>query len=115
MATKTAHGGSFFGTQYHPEHTLVVSAALIEIRAAELVAEGFATEPSEALTMADDLRALAANPARRDLIWRYGIASEIIDPLRRTTEIGNWLRTVVRRQRLVAVISPLSAEPASPA
>jgi GMP synthase (glutamine-hydrolysing) len=102
MATKTAHGGSFFGTQYHPEHTLVVSAALLEMRAAELVEEGFATAPFDVLAMAADFRALAADPARRDLIWRYGIASEIMDPLRRTTEIGNWLRTVVRRQRLVA-------------
>jgi GMP synthase (glutamine-hydrolysing) len=102
MAAKTAHGGGFFGTQYHPEHTLVVSAALIEMRAAELVEEGFATQTSEVAAMAADCRALAADPARRDLIWRYGIASEIIDPPRRTTEIGNWLRTVVRRQRLVA-------------
>jgi GMP synthase (glutamine-hydrolysing) len=102
MATRTAHGGSFFGTQYHPEHTLVVSAALIEMRAAELVEEGFATDPSEVTAMAADYRALAAAPTRRDLIWRYGIASEIIDPLRRTTEIGNWLRTVVRRQRVAA-------------
>jgi GMP synthase (glutamine-hydrolysing) len=102
MAATTAHGGSFFGTQYHPEHTLVVSAALIEMRAAELVQEGFATAPSEVTTMAADYRALAAKPTRRDLIWRYGIASEIIDPLRRTTEIGNWLRTIVRRQRVAA-------------
>jgi GMP synthase (glutamine-hydrolysing) len=102
MATKTAHGGSFLGTQYHPEHTLVVSAALLEMRAAELVDEGFATVPADVLAMAADFRALAADPARRDLTWRYGIASEIMDPLRRTTEIGNWLRTVVRRQRLVA-------------
>jgi GMP synthase (glutamine-hydrolysing) len=102
MATKTAHGGSFFGTQYHPEHTLMVSAALIEMRAAELVEEGFATEPSEIIAMATDIRALATDPARRDLIWRYGIASEIIDPQRRTTEIGNWLSTIVRSQRAAA-------------
>jgi GMP synthase (glutamine-hydrolysing) len=29
MAARTSRGGSFFGTQYHPEHTLLVSAALI--------------------------------------------------------------------------------------
>jgi GMP synthase (glutamine-hydrolysing) len=52
--------------------------------------------------MAADCRALAADPTRRDLIWRYGIASEIIDPLRRMTEIDNWLRPFARRQRLVA-------------
>jgi GMP synthase (glutamine-hydrolysing) len=79
----------------HPEHTLAVSAALIEMRAAELVEEGFGIEPSAIIAMAADYRTLAANPTRRDLIWRYGIASEIIDPIRRTTEIGNWLQTVV--------------------
>jgi GMP synthase (glutamine-hydrolysing) len=91
--------GSFHGTQYHPEHTLAVSAALIEMRAAELVEERFGTEPSEIVEIAADYRALDAEPTRRDLIWRYGIASEIIDPIRRTTEIGNWLRTVVVPRR----------------
>ena len=101
MAARTPQGGSFFGTQYHPEHTLLVSAALIELRASELVAEGFG-ERAEIVAMAGDYRKLAAEPARRDLIWRYGIASEIIDPIRRTTEIGNWLRTVVEPRRLAA-------------
>ena len=102
IATKTPCGGSFLGTQYHPEHTLAVSAALIEMRAMELVEEGFGTERSEIIAIAADYRVLAAEPTRRDLIWRYGIASEIMDPIRRTTEIGNWLRTVVERRQLLA-------------
>jgi GMP synthase (glutamine-hydrolysing) len=96
IATQTPWRGSFVGTQYHPEHTLAVSAALMEMRAAELVEEGFATEPSEIGAIAADYRALDAEPTRRDLIWRYGIASEIMDPIRRTTEIGNWLRSIVK-------------------
>jgi len=68
----------------------------MEMRAAELVEEGFATEPSEIGAIAADYRALDAEPTRRDLIWRYGIASEIMDPIRRKTEIGNWLRTIVK-------------------
>ena len=32
--------------------------------------------------------------SRSLVIWCYGIASEIMDPIRRTTEIGNWLRTI---------------------
>jgi GMP synthase (glutamine-hydrolysing) len=82
--------------------TLAVSAALIEIRAAELVEEGFGIEPSEIVAIAADYRALHAEPTRRDLVWRYGIASEIMDPVRRTTEIGNWLLTVVERRGFVA-------------
>ncbi len=99
IAVQTAGRGSFHGTQYHPEHTLAVSAALIEIRAVELVEEGFGTNPSEIVAIAADYRALDAEPARRDLIWRYGVASEIMDPIRRTIEIGNWLRTVVVPRR----------------
>ena len=95
-------GGSFFGTQYHPEHTLAVSAALMEMRAAELVDEGFGVEPGEIIAMAADFRTLATDTMRRDLIWRYGIAGEIIDSLRRTSEIGNWLETVVEPRQLVA-------------
>jgi GMP synthase (glutamine-hydrolysing) len=102
IATKTPCGGAFLGTQYHPEHTLVVSAALIEMRATELVEEGFGTERSEIVAIAADYRALATEPTRRDLIWRYGIAGEILDPIRRTTEIGNWLRTVVEPRQLLA-------------
>lgn len=102
MAVRTPSGGSFFGTQYHPEHTLAVSAALIEMRVAELVAEGFGRDPGEILAMAGDYRTLAADPTRRDLTWRYGIASEIIDPPRRTAEIGNWLQLIAEPQRLVA-------------
>jgi GMP synthase (glutamine-hydrolysing) len=102
MATRTSDGGIFFGTQYHPEHTLAVSAALMEMRAGELVAEGFAASAAEITTMAADFRTLATNPTRRDLIWRYGIAREIIDPVRRATEIGNWLERVVTSRRRVA-------------
>src|SRR3954468_13741498 len=99
IAVETAGSGTFHGTQYHPEHTLAVSAALIEMRAPELVEEGFATELSQLAAIAADYRALAAESTRRDLIWRYGIASEIMDPVRRTIEIGNWLRTVVEPRR----------------
>jgi hypothetical protein len=72
MAARTPHGGSFFGMQYHPEHTLAVSAALIEMRAAELVEEGFGIEPSAIIAMAADYRTLAANPTRRDRIVGTG-------------------------------------------
>jgi GMP synthase (glutamine-hydrolysing) len=54
------------------------------------------------VAIAADYRALDAEPTRRDLIWRYGIASEIMDPIRRTIEIGNWLRTVVEPRQFLA-------------
>src|SRR3954447_17051940 len=54
MAARTPRGGSFYGTQYHPEHTLAVSAALMEMRATELVEEGFGTDPADITAMAAD-------------------------------------------------------------
>ena len=72
------------------------------MRTRDLVEEGFATEPAEIVAIAADYRALDTEPTRRDLIWRYGIASEIMDPIRRATEIGNWLRTVIEPRQLLA-------------
>ena len=85
-----------FGTQYHPEFTLSVSAGLIEILAASLVAEGFARDCDELVSIARDFRTLHAEPERRDLAWRYGIGPEILDPVRRTAEIGNWLQEAAK-------------------
>ena len=96
LAVELPSGSIFFGTQYHPEFTLSVSAGLIEISAANLVAEGFARDRSELVSMARDFRTLHAEPERRDLAWRYGIGPEVLDPARRTTEIGNWLREAAK-------------------
>jgi GMP synthase (glutamine-hydrolysing) len=46
--------------------------------------------------MARDFRTLRDEPERRDLAWRYGIGPEILDPVRRTAEIGNWLREAAK-------------------
>jgi GMP synthase (glutamine-hydrolysing) len=99
LAVELPSKSIFFGTQYHPEFTLSVSAGLIEILAASLVAERFGRDCAELVAMARDFRALHAEPKRRDLAWRYGIGPEILDPVRRTAEIGNWLREVAKISR----------------
>src|SRR6516225_7311138 len=96
LAVQLPSGNILFGTQYHPEFTLSVAAGLIEMRAASLVAEGFGRDCAELVAMARDFRALHAEPERCDLAWRYGIGSEILDPVRRTAEIGNWLREAAK-------------------
>jgi GMP synthase (glutamine-hydrolysing) len=96
LALELPSGSIFFGTQYHPEFTLLVAAGLIEMRAASLVAEGFGRDCAELVAMARDFRTLHAEPERRDLAWRYGIGPEILDPVRRTAEIGNWLREAAK-------------------
>jgi GMP synthase (glutamine-hydrolysing) len=96
LAVELPSGAIFFGTQYHPEFTLAVAAGLIELRAADLVAEGFGRHCAQLVAMARDFRALHTGPERRDLAWRYGIGREILDPVRRTAEIGNWLREAAK-------------------
>jgi GMP synthase (glutamine-hydrolysing) len=99
MAVRTPAGGEFFGTQYHPELDLAVVAAILQLRATGLAAEGFARTEAELHDLADDYRALSAAPERQDLAWRYGIGPEILDPRQRSVEIGNWLGSTVRMGR----------------
>jgi GMP synthase (glutamine-hydrolysing) len=96
---------SFLGVQYHPEHTFALSAALIETRAERLVEEGFVRSAAELGAVVADLRAIDADPARRDIAWRLGLDGQVLDPKLRTAEIGNWLRAKVlphRAQRAAA-------------
>jgi GMP synthase (glutamine-hydrolysing) len=95
---------NFLGVQYHPEHTLATTAAIIAARTERMIAEGFLRSVEDALAVVADLRALEADPDRRDLAWRLGLDRHILDPLLRTAEFGNWLRAKVlpRRARRAA-------------
>ena len=99
MAVRTPAGGEFFGTQYHPELDLAVVAAILQLRATGLAAEGFAPTEAELHRRADDYRALSAAPGRQDLAWRYGIGPEILDPRQRSLEIGNWVESAAQTGR----------------
>lgn len=99
MAIRTPGNGLFFGVQYHPEITLPVVAALLQLRASRLVSEGFGRSEADLRALAEDYRALAAGPIRRDLAWRYGIGDEILNSHQHTMEIGNWLRAAVHPRR----------------
>jgi GMP synthase (glutamine-hydrolysing) len=101
MAVPTPGGGEFVGVQYHPEHDLTMSAALIQMRPEVLVAEGLAMDSGAAYALADDYRALHADPNRPDLRWRYGLDAQVLDPRCRTADLGAWLRgSVLKRARL---------------
>jgi hypothetical protein len=52
--------------------------------------------------MAADFRALAADPMRRDLIWRYGIASESSIRSTARPRSATGCAPILRRQRLAA-------------
>ena len=55
--------------------------------------------------MIADLRVLEVDPGRRDIAWRLGLDKQVVDPVLRTAEFGNWLRAKVlprRAERLAA-------------
>ena len=96
-------GSSFLGVQYHPEHTFATTAAIMEARLDRLVEEGFERSLLEGVIA--DLRVLEVDPGRRDVAWRLGLDKQVVDPVLRTAEFGNWLRAKVlprRAERLAA-------------
>ena len=88
-------GGSFLGVQYHPEHTFATTAAILEARTGRLVEDGFARSAEDMQSVIADLRALEADPGRRDIAWRLGLDKHVLDPALRSAEFGNWLRAKV--------------------
>jgi GMP synthase (glutamine-hydrolysing) len=92
-------GGTFWGVQYHPEFSLGELAAILSRRTDILVREGFCRTPEEALAYAEDLAALGKDPARFDLAWRHGIDAEVLEPVRRTREIRNFIEHRVRTEK----------------
>jgi GMP synthase (glutamine-hydrolysing) len=107
QAVDISRGSSHFvGVQYHPEHTFATTAAIIEASQDRLVAEGFAQSVDSLRSVIVDLRTLQSDPARRDIAWKLGIDMAVLDPRRRTAELGNWLRARVlpRRAKRVAAV-----------
>ena len=94
-----AEGGSFWGVQYHPEFSLAEIASILERRAEILVREGFCASLEDAAAYVADLAALDAEPQRSDLAWRHGLDGEVLDPLRRTREIRNFVEHRVKPEK----------------
>jgi GMP synthase (glutamine-hydrolysing) len=91
--------GYFVGVQYHPEHTFATTAAIIEARQELMVAEGFAHSVEALRSVIADFRTLETDPCRRDIAWKLGVDKQVLDPLQRTAELGNWLRARVLPRR----------------
>jgi GMP synthase (glutamine-hydrolysing) len=86
---------SFWGVQYHPEFDCNLIAALLASRAQRYIGDGFARDEADIAGMAKDYRALAADPTRRDLAWRYGATANVLDPALQRIEFANWLRVKI--------------------
>jgi GMP synthase (glutamine-hydrolysing) len=85
----------FWGVQYHPEFEFSTVAAIIGTRAARQLREGLARTEDDVAAVVADYHALSANPARKDLAWKYGVGPDVLDPVQRTMEFRNWLVTQV--------------------
>ncbi|PPD13943.1 MAG: glutamine amidotransferase [Methylobacterium sp.] len=83
-------GGTFWGVQYHPEFVHGVLAYILDQRSGDLVAEGFFADAAQSAAYSADLRALDREP-RRDICWRLGLSADVVDPIQRRTEIGNFV------------------------
>ena len=92
-------GGSLWGVQYHPEFSLLELATILERRAEILVREGFCESLEDAASYVADLVALDAEPDRPDLAWRHGLDREVLDPVRRTREIRNFVEQRVKPEK----------------
>jgi GMP synthase (glutamine-hydrolysing) len=89
-------GGVFWGVQYHPEISLHEVAAALRRQASDLVEHELARSEADVEMIAGPVDELAKDPARPDLLWRLGLNAEIADLHRRTTEIRNFIGTLVK-------------------
>jgi len=89
-------GGNFWGVQYHPEFSLGLVATILRRHSHVLVDQGFRRDEAETAAFLADLEALDADPARADLAWAHGLDAEVLDPLRRVTELRNFLEMRVK-------------------
>lgn len=89
-------GGIFWGVQYHPEYGFRDISAMLERYRPILLAEGLVADDATLDAIVADLTALEADPARRDLAWRYGLDTQLIDAAPRRAEIRNWIEHQVK-------------------
>jgi GMP synthase (glutamine-hydrolysing) len=86
---------SFWGVQYHPEFDLFQIAAMFKRSAIRYVERGLARCEADMHAFAAELKALHHDHGRKDIAWRYGVTSDILDTDRHRREFANWLRVKV--------------------
>lgn len=94
-------GGRFWGVQYHPEFSLSLVATILRRHSQILIERGFRRDEADTNAWLADLDALDADPARRDLAWAHGLDEEVLDPVKRVTELRNFLEMRVKPQASV--------------
>lgn len=85
------NGTSSWFVQYHPEYDLQYFSSLIRIRTERMTSMGFFKKEEDVGVYCDELNELHVDPARLDLLWKYGIDSDIIDVGIKQAEVKNWV------------------------
>ena len=90
------HGtGVFWGMQYHPEYNLHELARLTFCRIRKLIAHKFFRDEDAAHRYVIELESLHRDPHRKDLAWKLGIDSDVMDETVRCIEVKNWIESLV--------------------
>ena len=93
-------GGTFWGTQYHPELDLDEVGAMLRLSVDAVVEAGLCPDPAAVGAYADDLVALhRETAAHAGLAWRYGLDAEVLERACRRREIANFIDGLVRPTR----------------
>jgi GMP synthase (glutamine-hydrolysing) len=87
--------GTFWATQYHPEYDLHEMACLIIARTEKLIRFGFYRDEKDLQQHVEKMKALHAEPGRKDLRWQLAIDDDILDDRIRQAEFANWLNELV--------------------
>ncbi len=96
QAAEIRHGGGvFWGVQFHPEYTFAELGGILTRYTPIMIQEGFFRDEAEAATYIADLIALDVEPGRKDLAWRLGISTSVLEPAIRRAELTNWLKNQV--------------------
>lgn len=88
--------GVFWGTQYHPELTLLEIAVALRRQADDLIAAGLIEDEAALDRHADAIDALGRAPEKNALAWRLGLDEQVTQAAARTREVRNFVDHLVR-------------------
>ncbi len=88
-------GGKFWGLQYHPEYDLYEMARLTWCRIDKMIGLGFFPDRQAGEDHVNMLEALYNDPGNKDIAWKLGIDSDVLDEDFRRVEVRNWLNNLV--------------------
>lgn len=96
QAAEIRHDNSVcWAVQYHPEYDFNEIATVILRYRDRMLSDGFFPDMPALERFTEDLKALQADPDRKDLGWLYGLNGMVLNAAARNRELGNWLDQLV--------------------